>query len=129
MSRLLAATALAGLILGAGGCGKSGPKIYDVSGTVKYEGQDISEGDIIFFPEDKSVGPEAGKIKDGKYTAKAREGKNKVYIQASRTVPGKKGPMGEDFVETYIPKKYNDDSTLNADVGSGKTEHTFDLKK
>ncbi|MBY0458211.1 MAG: hypothetical protein K2V38_12795, partial [Gemmataceae bacterium] len=85
---------LAGAVLGAAGCGKSGPAKLDVSGTVKFDGQDVADGYITFVPEDKSVGAEAGPIKDGKYTAQVREGKNKVQIVANRTVPGKKGPMG-----------------------------------
>jgi hypothetical protein len=129
MSRVFWFAGLAGLILAVSGCGKSGPSKLDVSGTVKYDGQEVTEGFITFFPEDKSVGPEAGPIKDGKYTAKVREGKNKVQIQANRPVPGKKGPMGEQAVEQYIPKQYNEETTLTADVGSGKTQHDFDLKK
>jgi hypothetical protein len=122
---------LAGLILllTVAGCGSSGPKQLTVTGTVKFDGKEVAEGDITFIPEDKSVGPEGGKIKDGKYTIKGRSGKNKVQIMATRTVPGKKGPMGEDLIEQYIPEKYNDQTELSVDVGEGKTEHNFDLKK
>ena len=49
--------------------------------------------------------------------------------QERRPVPGKKGLMGEDAVEQYIPKQYNEETTLSADVARGKTEHNFDLKK
>jgi hypothetical protein len=130
MNRCCCAALLAfGMAFVAAGCGKSGPKLMEVSGTVKYDGQDVAEGDIAFIPEDKTVGGEGGKIKDGKYTLKVKEGKNKVQIFASRAVPGKKGPMGEDLVEQYIPEKYNDKTELTADVGAGKTTHNFDLKK
>jgi hypothetical protein len=130
MNRFRCAALLAfGMAFAAAGCGQSGPKMTEVSGTVKYDGQDVAEGDIAFLPEDKSVGGEGGKIKNGRYTLKVKEGKNKVQIFASRAVPGKKGPMGEDLVEQYIPEKYNDKTDLAADVGSGKTEHNFDLKK
>ncbi len=113
----------------AAGCGKSSPKLHDVNGTVKFDGQDVAEGDITFIPEDKSVGAEGGKIKAGRYTLKVKEGKNKVQILANRLIPGKKGPMGEDAVEPYIPEKYNDKTELTADVAAGKTTHNFDLKK
>lgn len=115
--------------LAVAGCGKGGPGKRDVTGTVKLDGKEVPEGDIIFLPEDKTVGAEAGKIKDGKYSLKARDGKNKVEIRATRLVPGKKGPMGEDAIEDYIPEKYNIKTELSAEVSSGQTEHNFDLKK
>ena len=124
------AVVLAAVMIALAGCGGSGPKTYDVSGTVTFDGQNVPTGEIMFIPDDKSVGPVEGKITDGKYTAKVREGKNRVEIRASRAVPGKKGPMGnEDFLEPYIPKKYNEKSTLTADVGDGKTTHDFKLEK
>lgn len=129
MSRLFAAAALAGLFAAVSGCGGSGPKMSEITGTVKYDGKEIAEGDIMFYPEDKNVGPEGGKIKDGKYTMKVKEGKNSVRILATRAVPGKKGPMGEDFVEQYIPEKYNDKTTLTAEVTSGKKQYDFDIPK
>src|SRR6185437_14801065 len=102
---------LAAVVLVLAGCGEPGPRKYKVSGTVRYDGQMVADGDVIFIPEDKSVGPEGGKIKDGKYSLMAREGKNQVQLRASRVVPGKKGPMGEDWVESYLPEKYNDKTT------------------
>jgi len=129
MTRRTFFAGLAGLALAVAGCGKSGPAMYTVSGTVKYDGQDVTDGFITFLPEDPTAGAEAGPIKAGRYTAKVREGKNKVKVQATRAVPGKKGPMGEQAVEQYIPPKYNDETTLSAAVGSGKTNHNFDLTK
>jgi len=118
------------LMLVAIGCGDSGPKQLDVSGSVTYDGTDVSSGEIFFTSDDKSIGAVEAKIKDGKYTTKLREGKHKVEIRASRVVPGKKGPMGtEDLLEAYIPKKYNDQSTLTVEVGAGKTTHDFKLDK
>jgi hypothetical protein len=37
--------------------------------------------------------------------------------------------MGEDWIEQFIPEKYNEKTELTAEVGSAKTEHNFDLKK
>lgn len=128
MSRALAAAALAGLFAVAVGC-SSGPKTHEVSGTVKYDGQDVADGEIIFAPENPALGPDAGRIKDGKYTAIVKEGKHKVRITATRAVPGKKGPMGEDWIDQFVPEKYNTQTTLAAEVGSGKTRHDFDMKK
>jgi hypothetical protein len=129
--RTLSVFALVFAFAGATGCGggDKGPKKHDITGTVSYNGQTISEGDITLLPADGSVGGEGGKIKDGKYAMKAREGKNKVQIMATRAVPGKKGPMGEDLVEQYIPEKYNEKTTIEVTVESGKTEYNFDLPK
>ncbi len=86
----------------------------------------------MFLPEAKEFGPDAGKIVDGKYRAKVKAGKKRVVIQASRPVPGKKDPMGTggQAIEDYIPARYSDrDKTeLTAEVGDGKTEHSFRLK-
>ena len=110
------------------GCSASGPRKVEVSGTVKFDGKEVAEGDIVFHPEDKSAGPDGAKIVGGKYTIQAREGKNKVEIHATRTVPGKKGPLGEDWVEDFIPAEYNDKSTLSHDVkSSGNSNVNFDL--
>ena len=121
------AAGLLGLVFGCSN--EVGLKKYDVSGTVKVDGTEVAEGEIIFQSDDQSAGAEGGTIKDGKYASKAREGKNKVQIRATRIVPGKKGPMGEDWVEQFIPEQYNENSTLTAEVGSGKTIHNFELKK
>ena len=131
MNRRYFALALSFLLLSFAlvGCGKGGPGKRDVTGTVKFDGQDVADGDIVFTPDDKSVGAEGGKIKDGKYTIKARDGKNKVEVRATRLVPGKKGPMGEDASEMYVPEKYNLKTELTADISADKTEHNFDLKK
>ena len=128
MRSIRASIAIVFLLGLAVGCGESGPKKYDVSGTIKMDGKEVTEGEIVFQSTNPSYGPEGGTIKDGKYTAKAHEGNNKVEIRATRVVPGKKGPLGEDWVEQYIPPTYNEKSTLSADVGSGKTKHDFDLK-
>jgi hypothetical protein len=110
------------------GCGDSGPRKYDVSGKVSWDGNPIPVGDIMFVPEAADVAREAGKIKDGAYHLKAFAGKYKVEIRATREVPGKKGPMGEQAIEDYIPEKYNAQTILNADVGPNKREFDFSLK-
>ena len=110
------------------GCGPSGPRVYEVTGTATLDGTPIPEGDIVFLPEEKAFGPDAGKIVDGKYRAEVKGGKKTVQIRAARLVPGKKGPMGEDVIEDYIPARYNDRTELHIEVGEGETEHPFTLK-
>lgn len=108
------------------GCGKS--EFETVTGTVTFDGQPLPDGDILFQPADPKYGPDAGKINDGKFTLPVRPGSRKVEIRAVRMVPGKKGPMGEDAHEDYIPAQYNDNTTLTADVQPGsKNEFSFQL--
>ena len=108
------------------GCGNS--EFETATGTVTFDGQPVANGDILFQPADPQYGPDAGKIIDGKFTVPVRPGSRKVVIRAVRMVPGKKGPMGEDAHEDYIPANYNDKTTLTADVQPGsKNDFTFPL--
>jgi len=134
MSRLALIIALAASFLALAGCGKWS-NLIEVEGTVTVNGQPLADGDISFFPADPQYGGEGGKIKDGKYRLKARPGKNKVEIRATREVAGKKMPSaaGPDapadaVFESYLPKQYNEETTLEADVGAGKTNFPFELK-
>src|SRR5262249_36864381 len=90
MSRLCVLVGVVGLLAVLSGCG-SGK--HEVTGAVSYDGADVPEGDIIFMPENKSVAPEGGKIKDGKYAVTVQNGKYRVEIRASKPT-GKQGPMG-----------------------------------
>jgi hypothetical protein len=129
-SRLFVPILASLLIPAVFGCGSSGPREYEVTGTVTFDDQPVADGYITFLPEEKEFGPDAGKIVDGKYRAKVKPGNKRVVIQASRPVPGKKGPMGEQEIEAYIPARYSDreKTELRAEVGEGKTEHSFTLK-
>lgn len=123
-----------GLLPLLSGCsGKDGTETYAVSGTVTFNGQPIKTGDIVFEPESSEVPPDAGQIVDGKYKCKAKAGRMKVRISATREIPGKttKGAMGEDLVvkEEYIPAKYNTATELTAEIDAAD-ENTvnFELK-
>src|SRR5207253_625702 len=59
---------LAGLSLA--GCSHQ-PRLYDVSGSVTFDGQPIPEGDLLFITPDGTRGPDPAKITDGKYELKA----------------------------------------------------------
>ncbi|MCI0359588.1 MAG: hypothetical protein L0211_14020 [Planctomycetaceae bacterium] len=113
------------------GC-SPGSALYPVSGTVTLDGAPLPEGDITFISENPSLGPEQGKIKDGKYEFKSREGKMKVTISASKIKPGGAlGAGGEPVAEEYLPAKYNDATILTADVkpsGENKVDFALDSK-
>ena len=109
------------------GC-DSGPSLYEIKGKVSFDGIPVAKGDITLRPEKTSTAPQGAMIKDGSFVMKASEGKYKVEIISTRVVPGKKGPMGEDAIEEFIPEKYNTKTTLGAEVKtSGKNELIFEL--
>jgi hypothetical protein len=129
MGRRLFVPGLAVLVIAAaGGCGPEGPRTYEVTGSVTLDDQPLPAGDIIFFPEEKEFGPDAGTITDGQYRVQVKGGKKKVQIRATRPVPGKKGPMGEEAIEDYIPARYNARTELGVEVGAGRTRHDFALQ-
>ncbi len=126
IARLLFVGLMCGVSGLLAGCGSA--EFETVTGTVTFDGQPVANGDILFQPADPKYGPDAGKISDGKFTFPARPGSRKVLIRAERLVPGKKGPMGEDAHEGYIPAKYNDDTILTADVKPrSKNDFSFAL--
>jgi len=128
---IVALMAAFGLVV-AVGCGASGPKTVEVSGTVTFDGEPVSEGDIIFKSADSSSGGSAGKIKDGKFAFPSLLGAKKVEITAMRDVLGKfdESNPGEkvQMRESYIPITYNTNTTLTADVTDSNTTFDFNLK-
>ena len=115
------------LALFAASC-SSESTLVTISGSVTLDGTPLPDGDILFTPADPQFGTEAAKIKDGAYQAAVRPGHSKVQIRASRPVPGKKGPMGEQLIEDYIPSKYNDQSNLSIDVSTNQRKRDFQLQ-
>ena len=95
------------------GCGDDGT--CKVTGTVTWNGQPLPNGDIIFNDVEGVKGPDAAKIKGGRFTAQVKPGKKRVEIRASREVPEKRTPMGP-YYEDYIPPRYNKETELTADV-------------
>ncbi|HEY4261694.1 MAG TPA: hypothetical protein VGM98_16100 [Schlesneria sp.] len=124
---------LAILALAMSGCGSAeeGPAKYKVSGTVTFNGENVNDGLITFTPVEGGKGPEAGPIKDGKYSLQAKGGKQQVSITAAREVPGKtESDYKGGFVpvkEAYIPEKYNEKTELSVEVKKGGGEHDFKL--
>lgn len=108
------------------GCG-SGK--HEVTGTVTFEGTPIETGEIIFEPEDGKGPADAGSITDGKFLFECFPGKKKVLITATK-VADKPAPDGLPNYVSYIPKEYNEQSTLTADVtAAGENSFDFELKK
>ena len=116
------------------GCGDSGPKRYQVEGMVTLDGKPLPDGEVIFFSTESGGTPDAGPIKDGKFSFQVFPGPKRVEITAARPHPTKTiaGPSPGSRVpamEQYLPKRYNTASELSVDVEpSGDRTYTFDLQ-
>jgi hypothetical protein len=110
------------------GCGPGGPETYQVTGSVTFDGQPVSNGEIVFFDTDPSVGPDAGQVDQGKFNFLAKAGSKRVEIRASRPVPGMTDMSGQPLTDNFIPAKYNDATTLTATVtADSPNRFEFDL--
>jgi hypothetical protein len=112
---LLAAVAVAG-------CGDGGPKRHRVSGTVKYDGQPIPFGEVLFTPDGakKNSGPQGfANIRDGKYDTALEGGKGIGGGPMIVRVTGFDGPGGKLLCEVEQP----------ADLPASDTTHNIDVPK
>ena len=102
---------IAGLVILASGCGKSGPPTSRVEGSVTLDGKPLEKGTISFVClENDRGGSAAGKIVAGKYdVADVPRGKVRVGFHAVRStgrmtsIPG--GPPMPEIINV-IPEKY-----------------------
>lgn len=114
----LAPVAIVLLTLPLLGCGSAGSD--RVEGMVTFDGTPVEAGEIVFMPVDGNGGVGAGQIVDGKYSVECPPGDKKVQITATR-VEGKAAD-GLDKYVAYIPKKYNDQTTLTATIERGSNK-------
>ena len=111
------------------GCRPSGPPTYLVTGSVTVDEQPLTIGEIVFAPEDRTIGPRFGEIVNGKYRLHSTVGKQQVRITASREVPGSEGQgfRGALLIENYIPAQYNSATILSVEV-SPDDDNRFDFE-
>jgi hypothetical protein len=90
------------------GCG--GPELYDVSGTVTYDGKSLPAGVIYFDPDvlkNNKSSQGYAVIKDGAYDTAAKGGKPVVggsylaRIEGFDGKPGKELPMGKSLFTNF----------------------------
>lgn len=101
------------------GCGEA-TKVADatVSGAVTFNGQPITNGSVIFNPEDGKGASAEAPIADGKYAiGKLFSGKKKVSVQGFK---GQAGSTGEPLFGAGAPG-----ATRSIEVKPG--EQTIDL--
>ena len=117
------------VVLSLAGCGRPGPTQFLVTGTVKWQGEPVEKGDIIFDPVERKTRAEATKIVGGNYSLRIGAGKMKVRIFASRELPGKVSKdMNAPVLEHYIPPEFNRQTTLEAEVlPRDDNQFSFDL--
>lgn len=123
-----------------GGCGGPEDNLprQEVSGNILFQGEPLADGMIQFRPATNQGTFASAAIKEGKYAIPRNEGPvaggyqviitspPKSTFKASEGGPGKAPPTPPD----RLPKKYNAESTLNAEVAVGKPNtFDFDLKK
>ena len=109
MRRLSFVLATIGIFSFACGC-STGPRIYQVKGTVNFEGKPVPAGVIYFDPDTEkgNDGPQGyAYIKDGVYDTKGKGGQGvagKAYIARIRGFDGKPAnelPMGQSLFLEY----------------------------
>jgi hypothetical protein len=130
---------LAIVILCMVGCGPNGAARAPVHGTVRLDGQPLTNGNILFVPIDGNSGSTTGGlIQDGSYAlqddASPSPGWNRVEIRSvrksGRRVPKPLAPPGELMDEEVegIAEQFNVNSTLKVELVSGKDNaHVFDV--
>ncbi|VTR99495.1 hypothetical protein [Tuwongella immobilis] len=120
------------ILMTAIGCG-GGTNALDarttVTGNVTLDGQPLPEGTISFDANDGAA-PGNATIVNGAYKLEARPGKNIVKINSYKVDPKIK-PSNDpirpvDNRVNVIPKRYNVQSELTAEVGD-KTSFDFSL--
>jgi hypothetical protein len=101
------------------GCGGNGPTTYPVTGTVTFNGVPLDKGQIAMRSVDGHATPTGGAIVDGKFALQSTAGEKIVEINATRESGPVNPTMGQAPREQYIPKNYNVESTLRANVVPG----------
>ena len=124
---LFAAAGVAPLISGCGNRSESGK--VTVTGTVKWNGTLLQDGNIAFVLLEKDHLAGSGPIENGQVQFLSLPGKMRVEITASRATKNagtnEKGPPP---FEQYIPERYNGISELTAEVTlDGKNHFDFSL--
>lgn len=116
------------LVVLAAGC--SGDGLAVCTGGVTYDGKPLETGAIDFHPLDRALAPQGGRIVAGRFEVRARPGRYRVEIRASRPKPGAPElTPGMKPHEQFVPPRYNDRTELEAEVRQGGTnEFSFVLE-
>lgn len=122
------------------GCGRDGPEVSRVTGTVTLNGQSLESAKIVFLPQRESWSSFHAVIRDGKFDIKPMkrygQGRAGTYRVVISTMPVKPPPRdqasppsmpikpGTADTESAIPAKYQDrkDSPLIVELRPGHND-------
>jgi hypothetical protein len=113
------------------GCGSSGPPLGYVEGKVTLNGQPLPHARVTFQPQATGSSPSTGITdENGHYELQfsleekgAMIDTHQVRISTFAQSNDGKPPLPEK-----VPAEYNDATTLECEVKSGKNTHDFELK-
>ena len=104
------------------------------TGTVRFDGQPVETGAIVFRPVGSGAPPAGGLIRSGSFSVEGGAGRQRVEIRGTRPVEQSRLPRtmprfeGMPLHEDYIPSVYNTASTLEVEVTPDRPNvFTFDL--
>jgi len=135
MRRFRCSAMFLGLLLPLIGCTGSSP-YGEVEGEVTFDGQPLAEGVIRFTPVNGNAGTASALIENGKFVEKkVPVALHRVEISSPKLPKGfnsqkqmMEGTVGEGpALEELIPRRYNSDSQLTADIKPGKNPLKFEL--
>ena len=111
------------------GCGKSGPPVVSVSGTVNLDGKPLTVG-FLYFKTVETGALERFDITDGEFKGNAQVGTRRVEIYANRPKTVEIDGANVEVTENFIHPSFNTESKLNAEVKlEAPNRFQFDVQK
>ncbi len=115
------------LLFGLGCSGGSSDGKIQIHGKMTFNNSPVEKGTISFLSDNGNA--DAGVISEGTFEARVSPGTKKVSVLAYRIAGEKKDERGLPMVieQQFIPKNYNAETELTAEVQSDKSEFNFEL--
>lgn len=122
------------LLAGVVGCGEGTVRKVEgtITGSVTFNGQPVTEGDVNFIAKETGVAAKAPLDSSGKYTLPAIEiGTYKVFVTPPPLAPPQEGVKVQIKTYNNIPDKYRDETQTpeSIDVVEGMNEKNIDMKQ
>lgn len=124
------------VVVGALGCGRSGPALVPVEGQVTYQGQPLKTGSLVFQPDaakgnTSTLTPSGTLGPDGRYKLYTQErpgappGWYKVGVVAQEAPPNDPYAM-----RSLIPQRYGDPQTsgISIEVSASAPAGAYDIR-